>query len=578
MTAFEIEELPFSAEGVRLMDAQRDQFSNWPVVYLIHDDRQIYVGETGNARARMGQHLKSRQKQHLREVRMVFDERFNGSACLDLESFLIRLFGGDERYEVLNRNEGITDRDYFQRTMYQETFDAVFTELRRRGYFSGTISEIENSDLFKLSPYKQLNREQETAVLEVMDGLVHDLDAPQHTTAVVQGDPGTGKTIVGIYLIKLLRDLAQFDPTDDVEGDSVFSDLFLAGSREAFEGLSIALVVPQSSLRESVRRVFQRIPALRETPVLTPYQVAEHEGTFDVLVVDEAHRLTQRASQSHGTLTKKFGEIVRDMFGSDDPDINQLDWIQKKARHTVLLLDTDQSVRPADIEPEVFTRVINRASEEQRLYRLETQMRVAGGKEYLNVVRQILSDEPPERLPDIGDYEFTLFDDLGAMRRRIRERDREHGLARLVAGYAWPWRSRKDPSAADIEIDGVALPWNRRPVDWIASKTSLEEVGSIHTVQGYDLNYAGVIIGGDLRIDPATGRLAVNRGNYFDQKGKANNGMRGRPTTDDDLLRYVVNIYRVLMTRGMRGTYVYVVDPLLRDRFRSLVASADGCV
>ncbi|WP_420112044.1 DNA/RNA helicase domain-containing protein, partial [Pseudactinotalea sp.] len=155
--------------------------------------------------------------------------------------------------------------------------------------------------------------------------------------------------------------------------------------------------------------------------------------------------------------------------------------------------------------------------------------------------------------------------------QRIRERDAEHGLARLVAGYAWKWRSKGKSGLHDIELDGVALDWNVSDVDWIASKTSLEEVGSIHTVQGYDLNYAGVIVGGDLRIDPETGRLVADRKNYFDAKGKANNTMRGQKTSDEDLLRYIVNVYRVLLTRGMRGTYLYVVDPLLRERFRHLL-------
>ena len=110
-------------------------------------------------------------------------------------------------------------------------------------------------------------------------------------------------------------------------------------------------------------------------------------------------------------------------------------------------------------------------------------------------------------------------------------------------------------------------------MDWIASKTSLEEVGSIHTVQGYDLNYAGVIIGGDLRIDPETGLLVADRKNYFDAKGKASNRTRGQTTTDDDLLQYITNVYRVLLTRGMRGTYVYILDPLLRERFQQVLDS-----
>lgn len=571
MTGFEIQELDFTAESVRDAAQKVSRLSNWPVVYLLNDARQIYVGETGSATTRMGQHLKSPSKQHLSAVRVVLDDRFNGSVCLDLESFLIRLLSGDGRFEVLNRNDGVVNRDYYQRAQYNETFHDIFSELRDRGYFTRSIPEIENTDLFKLSPYKALNTEQGVAVLDIMEGLVDDLGSDARSMAVVQGDPGTGKTIVGIYLMKLMRDLAQFDPTDDVDGDTMFSDLFVAGSRERFAGLRIGLVVPQQSLRESIAKVFRKVPALRETAVLTPYQVAESDGEFDVLVVDEAHRLTQRGAQAHGTLTKKYREIVERLYGRDDLSINQLDWIRSKARHTILLLDTAQSVRPMDIEPRVFERVLEESRADGRHYPLDTQIRVRGGKAYLELVRALLSDEPPSRAPDLGDYEIELFDDLGAMHQRIRERDAEHGLARLVAGYAWEWRSRKDKTAFDIELDGQHLRWNRTNVDWIASRTSLEEVGSIHTVQGYDLNYAGVIIGGDLRVDPGTGRLLADRASYFDAKGKASNTMRGQVTTDEDLLRYIVSIYRVLLSRGMRGTYVYVVDPALRERFRQVL-------
>ncbi|MDO5662578.1 MAG: DUF2075 domain-containing protein, partial [Brachybacterium sp.] len=550
MTDFDIEELEFTASSIAAAQARTPKFSNWPVVYLIEDGHDLYVGETGNADRRMRQHLMSERKKHLREVRVVLHERFHASACLDLESFLIRMLHGDGRYELLNLNEGITNQDYYQRSEYNETFQEIFEELRSRGYFERSIPEIENSDLFKLSPYKALNTEQGIAVLDIMEGLVEDLASGARTLAAIQGDPGTGKTIVGIYLMKLMRDLAEFDAADDVDGDSMFSDLFVEGNRELFGGLRIALVVPQKSLRQSIRRVFRTVPALRGADVLTPYDVADSREDFDVVIVDEAHRLTQRASQSHGTLTKRFGEITQRLVGWDDHDINQLDWIRARSRHTILLLDTAQSVRPADIEPEVFEQVLTETRSQKRHYPLQTQMRVQGGTAFIDIARAMVSNEPPSSIPDFGDYEVELFDDLAEMHQRIRERDAEHGLARLVAGYAWEWKSKKGTGEHDIEHDGVHLDWNVSDVDWIASKTSLDEVGSIHTVQGYDLNYAGVIIGPDLRIDPETGLLAADRANYFDKKGKSNNAMRNRPTTDDDLLRYITNIYRVLLTRG----------------------------
>jgi DUF2075 family protein len=98
----------------------------------------------------------------------------------------------------------------------------------------------------------------------------------------------------------------------------------------------------------------------------------------------------------------------------------------------------------------------------------------------------------------------------------------------------------------------------------------VNEVGSIHTIQGYDLNFAGVIVGDDLGLDPATGQLVFSRANYFDKKGKENNPKLGREFTDFELLEYVKNIYRVLMTRGIRGTYVFVTNPDLKKRLELL--------
>ena len=98
-------------------------------------------------------------------------------------------------------------------------------------------------------------------------------------------------------------------------------------------------------------------------------------------------------------------------------------------------------------------------------------------------------------------------------------------------------------------------------------------MGSIHTVQGYDLNYAGVIIGPDLRVDPASGAIVADRESYRDKKGKENTGHLKDAFSDDDLLVFIRNIYGVLLTRGMHGTYVYVCDPGLRERLRALLES-----
>lgn len=569
MTGFSLERLEFDADRIRVWGAANPRHRNWPVAYVMNSDNEVYVGESRNAAARMLQHLDSEEKRRLRWVRVVVDDTFNKSACLDLESFLIRMFSGDGRLQVLNHNAGITDADYYNRDWYNSRFNEVFEALRTQEHlFHRTLPEIINSDLFKLSPFKALNSDQAIAVEGILEGLFVDIEEGSRSTAVVKGNPGTGKTVVAIYLLKLLEDIRRHDPEEPLDGDSIFSDFFTPGHAELLASLRVGLVVPQQSLRESISRVFALTPGLSRDLVLTPFEVGASEEPFDLLIVDEAHRLSQRASQPSGPLNLKFAEINRRLFGADDLQLTQLDWIQKQSRHTILMIDVGQTVRPADLPTKTTTAVLGQAAESGRLYPLLSQMRIATDQDYVRYVRELLSDIPPESRKLFGEYDLRLFSDLRAMRDEIRLREEEAGLSRLVAGYAWPWRSKVDKTAVDIQIDGEELRWNSTQRDWINSPGAVDEVGSIHTVQGYDLNYAGVIIGKDLQYDPDHDRIVFNRAEYHDKKGRENNPKLGIVYSDEDLLQYVTNIYTVLLTRGMRGTYVYVCDPGLRERFK----------
>lgn len=516
----------------------------------------------------MRQHLTgSKKDEGLESIRVFIDERFNKSVCLDLESHLIRWFHGDGRYSVLNGNDGLTDARYYDRELYRESFRDVFEALRVEGLFTRSIPDIENTDLFKLSPFKALSSDQAIAVEDIVDGLLTDLQHPHvRSTLVVQGDPGTGKTIIAIFLMKLLADIRDFRTHEDADHESMFAEFFTPENRELLADLKMALVIPQQSLRQSVKNVFKKRPKLDPSMVLTPFEVGETDAVYDLILVDETHRLNQRANQASGVQNKKFGVINERLFGEDDPRYTQLDWIKARSRHQLLLVDGAQSVRPHDLSPATLARELQAAKAAHRHDPLTTQMRVRAGADYVEYIRALLRGEHSE-LPDLGDYDLRFFDDLGEMRRAIRARDREVGLSRLVAGYAWEWVSRRDPSRFDIEIDGERMRWNSTDKDWINAPGSLEEVGSIHTVQGYDLNYAGVIIGSDLRLS-SSAAIVADREAYRDKKGKENTGHLKDAFGDDDLLVFIRNIYGVLLTRGMLGTYVYVCDEGLRQRLR----------
>jgi DUF2075 family protein len=194
---------------------------------------------------------------------------------------------------------------------------------------------------------------------------------------------------------------------------------------------------------------------------------------------------------------------------------------------------------------------------------LQSQLRVSAGQDYVEFIQRLLSDKPMPN-PGFGEYDLRFFDSFTDMREEILRKNEEFGLSRILAGYAWKWVSKKNPSKPDIDIEGLNLFWNQTDKDWINSKNSELEVGSIHTIQGYDLNYAGVVIGNDIGIDPVSKRIAFRRDNYFDSKGTLNNRVQGITYSDEDILQYVVNIYRVLLTRGIKGTFIYVCDPGLR--------------
>lgn len=583
MISSDMDPRPFRQDIVSAWADSDNRLRNWPVVYTIDDRSDIYVGETLNFASRMHQHLANPDKARLESVRVVVQDTFNKSACLDLESFLIRMLAGDGTMRVLNRNSGVTESEYYDRVAYQVGFERIVAELKSQGLFTHSIKEIQNSDLFKLSPFKSLNDDQVQAMTGILENLFADLETRDGFTAqgpiVVQGDPGTGKTIVAVYLIKLLSDIAssinEAQESPEWNEDSQFAGFFDSRYSALLQNFSIALVVPQQSLRESIKSVFLSTPGLHPDMVLDPFKVAESNRVWDLLIVDETHRLNRLSAQAYGGMTKRFREIntrVAQLTGKgvDPRQVTQVDWITAHSKNQLLLVDIRQTVRPSDVPTELLTSIAGNARLRDRFHELRQQMRVLGGSDYISHARTMLSLEdtqgPGHDRPDFKDYDYRVFDSLEDMVLEIKAKEGEFGLSRLVAGYGWKWVSNKSGhrDKFDIDVDGVKLRWNSKAKDWINSKKSKDEVGSIHTVQGYDLNYAGVIIGPELTIDKNTGELKLDRDSYFDTRGKSNNHILGVIFDDDDVLEYVKNIYAVLMTRGMRGTFVYAVDEGVR--------------
>ncbi len=534
---------------------------NWPIVYVINNDEEAYIGETVNASQRINQHLMVEQRKKLTEIRIISDSNFNKSVALDLEAFLIKYMSSDEKYILQNDPRGIRDHEYFNRLEYRDEFRKIWEKLRKLGVVDNTLDKIENSEIFKYSPYKSLGDEQIAAVIEILKCFAESSN--EELTVIVRGGAGTGKTIVAVYLMKYFADIndpawldnSQFN--DEAETTDVF-DVFTHDNICSIK--KIGLVVPQKSLQTSLRDVFKRVRLLNQNMVLTPKEVVDdYRKTgekFDLLIVDEAHRLRCRY---RGNVSHHPTIIDRNrLLGLDERMGTELDWIMRCSKSQILFRDDRQTVRPCDLREDEFMNILkNQYREPEVQLALDTQWRCMGGKDYIDYMHDILWGEV-QGYHEIENYDLKMYTDCYKMYQDIQKKNDEMGLCRMAAGYAWPW-DRKNTDAFTIEIDGHEYRWNRSYDNWITKPGASKDIGCIHTLQGYDLNYAGIIIGNDLKYDSDKQKIIADKTNYYDTLGKA--GVANDPEALKD---YLCHIYLTLLTRGIRGTYIYVCDSELR--------------
>lgn len=552
--AFQINQYEFSDLG--LEEIQSDHFAKslWPVVYILNDGkkREAYVGESTNIVARIQTHLANEQKNKLSSLELITSDKFNKSAALDIESNLIRYMAADRQYELLNSNLGIANHNYYQKKeLYQAIFESIWDGLRSKGIAKHSLLHLNNSDIFKYSPYKSLSLEQEQGLANIL----HCLNNETAHRVVVEGGAGTGKSILAIYLFKLL--LSNDDIYTEELGDSSASILktLVDKFKQTHSNPKLGLVVSMTSFRNTLKKVFRNIKGLNANMVLSPSEATKEH--YDLLVVDESHRLRRRIN-----LGAYFGQFDQTCaaLGLDRSSCSELDWMLLKSNKTVLFYDDMQSIKPSDALPEDFAKL--KTSSATLVTKLKSQFRSMGGNQYSSFLNGLFDIALADNVVfQHKDYEFKLYESLSNMVEDIKQRNRQYGLSRLVAGYAWPWVSKNDKTknVFDIEIGDVRLRWNATNNDWINSEGSENEVGCIHTTQGYDLNYTGVILGPEISYDPIAKKIVVIKDNYHDKNGK--NAIE----EPEKLKNFIINIYKTILLRAIRGTYIYVCDPHLKE-------------
>lgn len=354
---------------------------------------------------------------------------------------------------------------------------------------------------------------------------------------LVEGGPGTGKSVVAInLLIKLTR--------KGMVGHYVSKN---AAPRRVYESK-----LTGTMRRSQITNLFKGSGSYFDTD----------ENTFDFLVVDEAHRLNEKSGL--------FGNLGK----------NQIQEIIHSSRFSIFFLDEDQRVTLKDIGDKMeIMRLAKKMGAYIHFCELFTQFRCNGSDGYLAWLDHTLQiRETANKVLDTTDFDFRVLDSPAQLRDIILEKNKERNRARMVAGYCWDWISKKNPDQFDIRFPDFDFQakWNL-DIDgslWMISPTSVNEIGCIHTCQGLEADYIGVILGNDLIV--RDGRVITNPANRsrMDQTIKGYKKLYEKePLTGPVVVDKIIkNTYRTLMTRGMRGCYIYSTDKETNEYIKSNLA------
>jgi DUF2075 family protein/DNA replication protein DnaC len=450
-------------------------------------------------------------------------------------------------------NLGLQNHNYYQQDLYKNLFYTVWQKLIEKKIVSKSLAEIENTELFKYSPYKSLNDDQYKSVLEILTCI----NKSEGNSIFVSGSAGTGKTILATYLMKLLYSDVGDNEDFELKEDDIYEISLIREFQKKYPKAKIGFVIAMTPLRETIKKVFSSVPGLNKKMVLSPSETFKLGSKYDLLIVDEAHRLRQFRNISWmGEFRKKNIQL-----GLGD-DGNELDWIIANSNNQIFFYDSAQSIKPSDIDEYRFTELLNKESTLK--LSLNSQMRSRGENDYISYIDKLLNCNVAKK-PDLPkEFELEYFDSLAILYNKLKIKENEYGLCRLIAGYSWEWKSdpkRKQPdlNAIDIEIEGLEFQWNKTDKDWITSENSFEQIGCIHTTQGYDLNYVAVIFGLEIDYDPILNTIVIDKNKYFDKNGK--NGV----SNIDDLKAYIINIYKTVLYRGIKGVYIYACNSNLKQ-------------
>ncbi|WP_203179824.1 DNA/RNA helicase domain-containing protein [Streptococcus mitis] len=558
---------------ISFRDENKMLLFEYPTIYIVNDKNSdgysVYVGETTDIVRRTNQHLGEIRedwakfsKSNTTKMFVIGHHHFNKSLTLDIENrLMLYLLSVDNVSNVQNRR-GNPQNKYYTSDEIDEIFTKIWSSLNKKNkYLFPAESIVRNSAIFKSSPFHKLTNEQLKAKNEIIFKITSALSKNEFGTLIlVKGEAGAGKTVL---MSSLIDDLLNSDDTDFIR-----------------ENNAINLVVnhdDQLSVYKEIEKKLEWKSGLNLDVAMKPTQflnaLKKQDVDAGIVVIDEGHLLLTAKNQAY-----QGGNHLKDILS--------------KSKVVVLVYDDNQIMNKSQIWVDnSFLTLQHQASLSGNLIELNNQMRIKASESTISWIRNIIDKREITKLKEDKNYDIQIFNSPKELQDAIKLKDenRHLGISRLIATYDWEYSSQSKPKEKYkdrykdeyknywcVEIDGWLCPWNRElsrdrknsKLSWIEQPQTIDEVGSTFTVQGFDLNYAGVIIGpsvkyrdGKIKFDVSASK---NKGAV--QNRKLENGEM--KNFGEDLLKNELN---VLLTRGVNGLYIYAVDEELQAALKDAI-------
>lgn len=535
MSSVEIISMPLKKSSLDSIHGK--YYTDYPIVYFLNNNTKVYIGETVAVRNRMNNHLNNPERKSLDTMTLIVHEKFNRSATYNIETKLINYFLADERYVLLNKSQTADSisHNYYDKPFYNEMlFNEIWEKLKEKNYVTHSREAIENKDIFKLSPFKELTIEQIELKDEIISICEEHINDEEPFVFLIKGEAGTGKSVVLSAIFNRIQELSK----------EKSSPLYNTNNY---------LLVNHTEMLKTYKKIAEKVKVLKkknfEKPTPFINKMKKNNQKADIVLVDEAHLL----------LTKP------DRFNNFDEE-NHLEEIIKNSKIVILVFDEKQVLKMKSYWDEnKLQNIIGKIQYEEFI--LKNQFRMHASEQIIKWIDHFV-EKRLLPIPEEEEFDFRIFDSAAIMYEEICRRNDEVGLARMVSTFDYV--HKKDGQIYYIEEGKFKLPWNITEGDttWGEREKTIKEVGSIYTIQGFDLNYVGVILGPSVSYDEEKDELKIITENYKDTEA-----FRGKDEFEN--LEYIkekiiLNSINILLKRGIKGLYIYASDSKLRNRLLEL--------